>query len=165
MVGYIYNLWDKDESDIFYVGSTINPKQRLMAHNSAINYSEHETDIITNRKPSTKYGMDILEEIEFEESRELLVKEAYWINQMIAWGFNLKNTRLYKTLDFNYNTYSITQVPKEVYYYVLSVQNKLWQETKIKYSVGDTVIWILQDYERIMSEMEVVKDVKISAIQ
>lgn len=85
MIGYIYFLSAKTETDIFYVGSTVNPSTRIISHR--------------NKYPFWVYGcriqLNILEEIEFNDRRELLKHEIYWIHQLTALGFRLTNHNFY----------------------------------------------------------------------
>lgn len=88
MKGYIYNLMDKD---IFYVGCTINPTERLKNHNLRFKYYETNGGMCYLKKNFKGVSMEIIEEIEFEDYKELFKLETYWIHQFIAWGFDLIN--------------------------------------------------------------------------
>lgn len=88
MTGYVYSLIEKN--DIFYIGCTINPTERLKQHN--LNFKYCEIDGIYSLKKKFKgVSMEIIEEIEFTEYVELFKLENYWIHQFIAWGFELIN--------------------------------------------------------------------------
>lgn len=89
MIGYIYNLSEKN--DIFYVGCTINPSKRLKIHNYKFRYYESYGGMCYLKKNFKGVTMDIIEEIEFKEYKELFRLENYWIHQFIAWGFELTN--------------------------------------------------------------------------
>jgi len=82
MIGYIYSLHDKVETDIFYIGFTTNPKRRLIEHK--------------RKYPFYKYGYDIhlliIEDVEFSDIKEIMKIESYWIQQFLCWGFDLINT-------------------------------------------------------------------------
>lgn len=87
MKGYIYTLSYETESNLFYVGSTTNPKGRLQSHRTKFGYLTR---------------MDIVEEIEFNDIDELLLLEKFWNDQFKQWGFSLKNKDCYKrTLSYD----------------------------------------------------------------
>lgn len=81
MIGYIYNLYGKTKADIFYVGSTVNPKSRLRQHRT--NFPFYIFDCRIN--------LSIIEEVEFTIHKDLVKQEMYWIQQFTAWGFELRN--------------------------------------------------------------------------
>jgi predicted GIY-YIG superfamily endonuclease len=85
MIGYIYSLHGKTESDIFYIGATINPKQRQYAHRVSFPYYKYDCYIT----------LSIIEEVDNDRFWELKLLEAYWIQQFRAWGFKLINRELY----------------------------------------------------------------------
>lgn len=95
MIGYIYFLEEKDSKNIFYVGSSFDPNTRKAAHRAGSKradsplYSYMSTCILD-------FTLNIIEEIHVSSKEELLEVESYWINQFKAWGFDLKNTILYK---------------------------------------------------------------------
>lgn len=92
MIGYVYVLWEKDENNIFYVGATIDPRTRLVAHiNSHGEYYLDEDGYYAWRTIKRPMGMFIIEEVEFETRRTLLKCEDFWIHQFKAWGFPLEN--------------------------------------------------------------------------
>lgn len=97
MIGYVYCLYDKDENDIFYVGSSINPRIRLRTHNERrTDYDCMTPEIRFVIKERTTYGAHIMDEIEFTDTDELVRLEIYWIHQLRQWGFNLKNRNYYR---------------------------------------------------------------------
>ena len=74
----IYTLAYPSPNDIFYVGITAAPKERLACHKAT-----HKVDLI-------------FEEIETVDVKDnsfatISVMERYWVNQLNAWGFSLKN--------------------------------------------------------------------------
>lgn len=86
MTGYIYGLYkNNDENDIFYIGATINPSARIIAHRCTFPF------YIFN----SRIELVIIEEFEFENKKDLNLLEAYWIQQFVAWGFSLKNYNLH----------------------------------------------------------------------
>lgn len=89
MTGYIYSLAEKD--DIFYVGCTVNPYGRLQAHNLRFGFHEYDGGFGFRKKHFKGLEMEIIEEIEFTNYRELFRIEKYWIRQFNAWGFELIN--------------------------------------------------------------------------
>lgn len=95
MTGYIYFLEEKDSKNIFYVGSSFDPNTRKVAHRSG---SKRGDSHLYNYMNSCilDFTLNILEEVEVVSKEELLSIEIYWINQFKAWGFDLKNSRLYK---------------------------------------------------------------------
>lgn len=76
MKGYIYTLSYETERNLFYVGSTTNPKGRLQSHRTKFGYNT---------------SMFIIDEIEFNHKDELLLLELFWDGIYKSWGFNLKN--------------------------------------------------------------------------
>lgn len=103
MKGYIYCLWDKNENDIFYIGATVNPKNRLIGHRSSnIEYYINENNNYSSRKKDRNVNMSIIDEIEFKERKELGAVEDYWIHQFMAWGFTLQNV-IYKGYSWTNN--------------------------------------------------------------
>lgn len=144
--GYVYYLWDKDEKDIFYVGSTINPEKRLKAHNEVRSIYDFNKEEYIQIKPRTAYGMSILEEIDFSQREELLKLEVYWIQQISCWGFTLKNDFYYRGKKAHPIKLDIAKLPTNLFYYVISVQNKIYAVSGITYSRADTILWIIKDY-------------------
>lgn len=95
MTGYIYFLQEKDTNNIFYVGSTLYPDTRKVAHRSSSKVSD--SPLYQYIKSSIlDFTLNIIEEIEIESKRELLEVEIYWIHQFKTWGFNVKNSVLYR---------------------------------------------------------------------
>lgn len=90
MKGYIYNLWDSIETNIFYVGSTVNPKSRFYEHRRDL-CKWDDTKQMYVRQYKTSIGMSIIEEVDFSERDYLYSLEEYWIYQLKAWGFDLIN--------------------------------------------------------------------------
>lgn len=84
MKGYIYSLHGKTEKDIFYIGATVNPTERIKYHRTNF--------------PRYLYGchpkLSIIEEVDFTDKEELNSLERYWIHQFWCWGFNLVNRQL-----------------------------------------------------------------------
>lgn len=76
MTGYIYSLNQQGSNEIFYIGKTINLKSRLNGHQTGV---------------KNKIELQILEEIEFIDSKELDSCEKFWIEQCRQWGFPLQN--------------------------------------------------------------------------
>lgn len=88
---YIYTLKCPIRNTIFYVGKTINPKERKNAHNKISNRGGL---LLRNylkfiKKHGLKSIFEILDMIEDEEDWSWL--EQYWISQFKVWGFELKN--------------------------------------------------------------------------
>lgn len=92
---FIYGLFDPVTNEIKYVGKTISPFKRLMAHYSAalqrkkIFYTTNwiYSLLISNKKPIMK----ILEKI--KDTRSIWkAKENYWINCYKKLGFKLTNS-------------------------------------------------------------------------
>lgn len=89
MIGYIYNLHDK--GDIFYVGCTVNPYTRIQNHNNRLRCHPDAMGVHHAKKHFKCVEMEIIEEVEFTEYKDLYAIENYWIHQFIAWGFELLN--------------------------------------------------------------------------
>lgn len=95
MTGYIYYLEEKDSKNIFYVGSSFDPNTRKAAHRSGSKRSDSRLYGYMN-SCILDFDLNIIEEIQVSSKKELIDIESYWINQFKAWGFDLKNTVLYK---------------------------------------------------------------------
>jgi len=80
MIGYIYTLSYETEENLFYVGSTTNPKGRLQSHRTKFGYNT---------------TMFIVDEIQFNHKDELILLEIFWNWQFKSWGFKLKNKDCY----------------------------------------------------------------------
>jgi predicted GIY-YIG superfamily endonuclease len=90
MIGYIYYL--KEKGDIFYVGCTVNPYTRIQNHNRNFDSHPDKYGISKLKKHfNSRLEMEVIEEIEFTDYKDLLKIENYWINQFVAWGFELIN--------------------------------------------------------------------------
>jgi hypothetical protein len=89
MKGYIYSLHTKTEDEVFYVGATVNPNGRVTSHRCRYPYYKFDCRI----------GISIIEEIEIERWDDLKMHEQYWIQQFVAWGFELQNYNLYYGFD------------------------------------------------------------------
>lgn len=95
--GYIYTL-DNGDDNVFYVGATIKPEFRLVAHKtSMVYYDEVKKEHI--RVCTDNVKMDIVEEILFKWKEELFEIEDYWIHQFKAWGFPIRNTTFRKKMN------------------------------------------------------------------
>lgn len=96
MTGYIYALHrGDDENDIFYIGSSNNPRKRFSRH--LFNTKKWDNE---NKKwissDISNINYTIIDEIEYNQKDELFSLESYWIHQFKSWGFNLKNKEYYK---------------------------------------------------------------------
>lgn len=116
-VGYIYVLWDKNENDIFYVGSTVNPTSRLAAHKTDNRTYDDRLNRVNIKERS--FNMSIIDEMEFQEKSELCHLEAYWYHQLIQWGFSLTNGHHTKKIKLN-------PFPKDVYDLILNYKNEIY---------------------------------------
>lgn len=99
MIGYIYALYDKDENDIFYIGSSLNPAMRSVYHRTHdVEYiwDEKEDDYVRCRKSDNNFNFLIIDEINFSDRNQLFSMEIYWIHQFATWGFNLRNRMFYR---------------------------------------------------------------------
>lgn len=76
MKGYIYTLSYETENNLFYVGSSTNPKSRLQSHRTKFGYNT---------------TMSIVDDVEFINKDDLLRLEIFWNDLFKQWGFNLKN--------------------------------------------------------------------------
>jgi len=95
MIGYIYFLEEKDSKNVFYVGSTIDPNTRKAAHRVGSKRADSRLYNYMNTC-ILDFSLNIIEEVQVSSKEELLCIESYWINQFKAWGFDLKNTVIYK---------------------------------------------------------------------
>ena len=98
MTGYIYALWNKNEDDVFYIGSSLNPKKRTKEHIAEGKFCHLNDEYLP--KYNTGLNYYILDEIEFENRTDLFIWETYWIDQFRQWGFKLKNKELYLNFHF-----------------------------------------------------------------
>jgi len=107
MKGYIYSISELPDNNIIYIGSSIYPDERLQSHKVGARIGDTPFyKYLSNG--NINFCMDIIEEIEIDKKNELLKHEIYWIHQFIEWGFNLKNSVLYRT--YNKSEYSPTPV-------------------------------------------------------
>lgn len=103
MKGYVYAIGSKHEDNIYYIGSSLNPKIRLTQHKAESKVFEWDEVIQLYKKPSvdkSEFILSIIDEIYFSSRKELLDLEVYWIHQFYAWGFNIinyiQNTKNYR---------------------------------------------------------------------
>tara|TARA_R110000765_G_C18548696_1_gene561962 strand:- start:14 stop:472 length:459 start_codon:yes stop_codon:yes gene_type:complete len=80
MKGYIYKIFDKDDNNLVYYGSSTNKCfiDRIGQHRRQQNTT---SSIIINRN---NYGYEKVEEIEFEDKQELYRRERYYIENNIC---------------------------------------------------------------------------------
>lgn len=95
MKGYVYYLQNVETLDIFYIGSSFSPKDRALAHRSGARNASTPMHRYTNEN-SIEFSLNIIDEIETDNKGELLKWEIFWIHQFKAWGFNIKNSVLYR---------------------------------------------------------------------
>lgn len=92
---YIYALEDPRDSQIRYVGKTVDLKHRMNYHfNPHISDSNiHKKNWINSVKSEGLLpNVIILEELDIDNlSKDWIPFEIYWISQMRQWGFNLVN--------------------------------------------------------------------------
>lgn len=102
MIGYIYAIWNTNEEDIFYVGSSVCPQKRIKAHIFDNKYFDDNTN---KHIPidDTKFNLLIIDEISFIKRGELLDLEAYWIRKLKQLGYNLKNIMVYEKRGTHHN--------------------------------------------------------------
>ncbi len=87
-VGYIYKLESSFEDPGLYVGSTKDLKQRKSQHKYRCNKSECHGYNLKLYKYIREYGgfnnwfMLTLEEFEYEDKKELIEREDYWIKEL-----------------------------------------------------------------------------------
>ncbi len=80
MKGYIYKIFDKEDNNLVYYGSSTNKCfiDRIGQHRRQNNTT---SSIIINRN---NYGYEKVEEIEFEDKQELYKRERYYIENNIC---------------------------------------------------------------------------------
>jgi hypothetical protein len=116
MTGYVYALWEGNENNVTYIGSSIDPKSRAKQHEALNTARVKAEEEITHLSPHFKrYKYFIIEQVEFEERGTLLDAEVYWIHQFIEWGFKLQNGELYKHYRYGTITVGIGYMPVDVY--------------------------------------------------
>jgi hypothetical protein len=111
-------LIDKKTNQPFYVGSTTNLRGRLSSHKSDA-HPERVYTCLHHYILQNKIEFDIaeLEEIIYDEKKELLSSEKFWIEQLRQWGFALQNNLHNPSLKSDYvrkQTMKLDYVPKEV---------------------------------------------------
>ena len=75
MIGYIYKIWDNDDSSLVYYGSTKQQVSiRMGKHRSQLNLCKSKIIIDRNN-----YQYATLEKIEYEDKFELKNRERWWI--------------------------------------------------------------------------------------
>lgn len=127
MTGYIYSLDDKDENDIFYIGSSVNTKYRFSIHRNTFGYN-----IIT----------DIVEQVDFEYRWQLFDIETYWIDQFRQWGFDLKNRLTYKPF---------RKATNEIIEYIQKIQLKKFPNNILTNKTFDMTLWeIVKEHKELI---------------
>lgn len=94
MKGYVYTLSSKTPDNVYYIGSSVNPKIRLSQHKAESGIFEWDEKLQLYKKPpidKSEFILSIIDEIDFVSRKELLDLEVYWIHQFYAWGFTIKN--------------------------------------------------------------------------
>ena len=74
---YVYGLINETTNDLFYVGSSMNPKQRFIQHKVSLPLQVRQG-----------FRMEILEEANCYNKTDI---EGFWIQSMTALGCNLIN--------------------------------------------------------------------------
>lgn len=97
MTGYIYSLYDTETLAVLYIGSSISPDTRLRSHKYEIkNASTRLYEYLL--ETGISFDLDIKERVEFSTKKELLAREAFWIDKYKKEGIDIKNTVLYKNI-------------------------------------------------------------------
>jgi group I intron endonuclease len=91
MITYIYTLSDPNTNIVKYVGKTINPKIRFRTYIKQAKKGKRNNLVINWVKSLLKNNMEPKMEIIDEIDGPWEWLEQYWISQMKAWGFKLKN--------------------------------------------------------------------------
>jgi hypothetical protein len=142
LTGYVYTLWNNDESDVFYVGATTNPSERLTAHKQRAKV----WDISVKSKVmpmGINYNMTIIEEIEFEieDRSQLYDAEKYWIGKFLSYGFKLKNKQLHNSID-------LKNIPDDVMAHVSKIHKDVFNEkTEGRSSLEYVIFKIIQEHK------------------
>jgi hypothetical protein len=85
---YIYTLSDPRDNLIKYVGKTVNPRVRKSSH-----CTRSVKTICGNWIKNLKRAglLPVFEILDETNNEDWVLMEKYWISQIKAWGFNLKN--------------------------------------------------------------------------
>lgn len=140
ITGYVYALWNKDESDVFYIGATQTPHARLLQHRQKAKV----LDLTLYRKvlpEGVSINMTIIEEIKYPiEKREWLNNlERYWISKYLLDGYKLKNKQLYTSVE-------LTDIPNDVMEYILKTHKELFKnKITSRKRLEQTVIYLLTE--------------------
>ena len=117
MTGYIYSL-SNTEKGIFYIGSTVSPKNRLRSHKTKFGYS---------------IKMEILVTAIVSNIDELFSLEAFWNKEFKQRGFVLLNKDIPKVY---------RNAPQNVVDYVLNIYYSDPDNTKqITNKKFDSIMW------------------------
>jgi predicted GIY-YIG superfamily endonuclease len=92
MIGYVYTL-ACEKGNIFYVGATNNLESRLYSHNQLALSGSQRKAYAFIRKNKIKVVLEVIEEVQYNDRKELLRCEMFWIDQIRSWGFTLTNWR------------------------------------------------------------------------
>ena len=86
---YIYTLAHPITGEIRYVGKTVDPRRRLIAHRCNKDKGTHKANWIKGLK---EQGLNVeMEIIDVVSEQNWEYWEEYWIRQLRAWGMNLNN--------------------------------------------------------------------------
>jgi len=141
MKGFVYTLSCPIENVIKYVGLTTQPlEDRLSMHLSKPS-NKNSAWVKFLKENKLKPIIEILEEVEGGKNH-LALTERYWINQILAWGFNLNNSLTYQknTLCYNVDGKTTIRINKELY---LKLKGAAKKEHR---SINSQVIYIMQQY-------------------
>lgn len=139
MNGYVYYLWGKDETDIFYVGSSIRPKRRLGEHKRDFGYL---------------INMAIVDEIPFDDISDLLRAEIYWIHQLSQWGFNLNNNKYYRDYPFSDTPPFNLHLSIPEFEYILLTQKSYRQKGFKRITLGNTIYEIIKEHKEMKGKIK-----------
>lgn len=153
ITAYVYALWDKNESDVFYIGVTQNPKSRLSDHRrNAGDWNEafHRYILPIDRQ----INMKIIEEINYpiENIEELWNAERYWIHKFLLAGHNLINKQLYTSI-------KLKNIPEDVINYILSIHKIIFPNKKgvSQYNQQLVIFQIIREHKE-FSESKKIKN-------
>jgi predicted GIY-YIG superfamily endonuclease len=89
---YIYMLVNPTNQEVFYVGSTLNPRARQDNHSSVSSRNNKRDQYVKNM--TCKPELVIIEEVEAFTHSNVRDIEGFWIWQFKTWGFPMCNSYL-----------------------------------------------------------------------
>lgn len=89
---YIYILSNPNNDEVFYVGSTTNPRARETSHWSSVSHNSARDKYV--KEHGIKPAFTVIDQIDVASKTDVRHLEGYWIWQFRSWGFHICNKQL-----------------------------------------------------------------------